>query len=189
MRRDPVKHALQAVQDLRSEGLSDEAVAALRGVLEQQPGIVVAAAAKLAAEWQVEGLAATLQDAFYRLSEDGRENDPQCWGKVAVIKALHELAWQDAGLYVQGCKTVQLEPVYGGKEDSAVPVRTVSFQALVQLPVVATATVMITLADLLADPSTKVRAEAARSSVYCPAELTAASFTPEKFVWVMPTRG
>lgn len=172
MRKDPIKKALQRVQDLRSQGLSDDTFAALLESFQTQPGIVVANAAKLAAQWQVADLAAALRDAFYRLSEDGLNDDPQCWGKVAIIKALHELAWQDANVYMQGCQTVQPEPIYGGKEDSAAPVRTASFQALVQLPVVATSLLMTTLADLLADESAKVRAEAARASVYCPAELT-----------------
>ena len=172
MRKDPIKKALQRVQDLRSQGLSEATVAALLELIQIQPGIVVGNAAKFVAQWQAAELAAPLRDAFYRLSEDGLNDDPQCWGKVAIIRALHELAWQDAGVYVKGCRTVQPEPIYGGQEDSAAPVRTVSFQALVQLPVVATSTVMIVLADLLADESAKVRAEAARASVYCPAELT-----------------
>lgn len=172
MRKDPIKKALQRVQDLRSLGPSEETVAALLELIQNQSGIVVGNAAKVAAQWQAADLAAALKDAFVRLSEDGLNDDPQCWGKVAIIKALHGLAWQDASVYVRGCKTVQLEPIYGGKEDSAAPVRTASFQALVQLPVVATSTVMTMLADLLADPSAKVRAEAARASVYCPAELT-----------------
>ena len=172
MRKDPIKKALQKVQDLRSQGPSEASLEAVLGLIQSQPGIVVASAASLAADWQAETLAPALRDAFERLSTDGPEDDPQCWGKVAIIKALHELAWQDASVYVQGCQSVQPEPVYGGQEDSAAPVRTASFQALVQLPVVATSTVMNTLADLLADSSAKVRAAAARASVYCPAELT-----------------
>ena len=172
MRKDPIKKSLQRVQDLRSQGPSYETIAALLELIQTQPGIVVGNAAKVAAQWKEAELAVALQNAFDRLSEDGLNDDPQCWGKIGIIKALHELAWQDARVYVQGGRTVQLEPVYGGKEDSAAPVRTASFQALVQLPSVATATVMTMLADLLADPNTKVRAEAARASVYCPAELT-----------------
>ena len=172
MRKDPIKQALQAVQDLRSQGASDDTVTALVEVVHKHPSIVVVQAAKLAAEWQVEALVPALETAFYRLSENGQEEDPQCWGKVALVKALHALAWQGADVYVQGCKAVQLEPVYGGKEDSAAPVRSASFRALVQLPAVATATIMTTLADLLVDESANVRAEAARSSIYCPAELT-----------------
>ena len=171
MRKDPTKQALQKVQDLRSQGISAETLTALAELIQKEPGIVVDNAAKVAAQWQAVELAEALRDAFYRLSENGQEDDPQCWGKTAIIKALHELAWQDADVYVQGCKTVQPEPVYGGSEDSAAPVRTVSFQALVQLPAVATATVITTLVDLLADASPKVRAEAARSSAHCPAEL------------------
>ena len=171
MRKDPLKKALQAVQDLRSQGPSDDAVAALLELICKGPGLVVARAAGLAAEWQAAELAPELENAFYRLLEDGRKVDPQCWGKVAVVKALFELAWQDADVYLQGCRTVQLEPVYGGKEDSAVAVRTASIQVLVQLPAVATTVVMSALADGLADESARVRMAAARASVACPAEV------------------
>ena len=145
-----------------------------RGAARAYPyeaGRCLGKAASLAAEWQAAGLASDIQNAFYRLNKGGLEDDPQCWGKVGIIKALFELAWQDADVYLQGCKTVQLEPVYGGKEDSAVAVRTASIQILVQLPAVATAVVTSTLADLLADPSSKVRAAAARASVCCPVEV------------------
>lgn len=148
MRKDPLKKALQAVRDLRPQGPSDDAVVALLELVRKGPGLVVAKAAGLAAEWQAAELAPELESVFYRLGEDGRNVDPQCWGKVSIIKALFELAWQDADVYLQGCKTVQLEPVYGGKEDSAITVRTASIQILVQLPAVATTVVMSTLADL-----------------------------------------
>ena len=172
MRKDPIKVALQKVQALRSRGLSEDGLAALTELIETGPGVVVSSAAKLVAQWRAADLAPKLRDAFYRLSEDGQEADPQCLGKLAIITALYDLAWQDAGVYVQGCKSAQLEPVYGGSEDSAAPVRTASFHALVQLPAAATGTVMTLLADLLADPSPKVRTQAARSSIYAPAELS-----------------
>jgi hypothetical protein len=167
MRKDPLKEALRKVSDLRSEGVSDEASATLRSVIKKREGVVVAKAAELAAEWNATELAQDLHDAFYRLSEDGLESDPQCWGKIAIVKALYELAWQDVKVFVDGCKTIQLEPVYGGKQDSATSVRTAAIQALVQLPLADTSTVMTLLADLLADESAKVRAEAARACVYC----------------------
>jgi hypothetical protein len=173
MRKDPLKEALNAVQRLRSEGVSDEASATLGSVIKKREGVVVAKAAELASAWNVTELAQDLHDAFYRLSEDGLDNDPQCWGKVAIVKALYELAWQDVKVFVDGCKTVQLEPVYGGKQDSATSVRTAAIQALVQLPLADTSTVMTLLADLLADDSAKVRAEAARACVYCQPVLVA----------------
>jgi hypothetical protein len=167
MRKDPLKEALQKVSTLRAEDVSEKSIATLRKMINKEPGMVVAKTAEVAAEWNAAELAQDLHDAFYRLSEDGLEDDPQCWGKVAIIKALYDLAWQDTKIFVQGCKTIQLEPVYGGKGDSATSVRTAAIQALAQLPAADTLTVVNTLADLLADESPKVRAEAARACVYC----------------------
>jgi hypothetical protein len=167
MRRDPLKEALQKISELRAEGNLEKSVTTLRTIIKKQGGVVVAKAAELAAEWNITELAQDLHDAFYRLREDGLDVDPQCWGKAAIIKALYELAWQDTKLFVDGCKTVQPEPVYGGKGDSATSVRTAAIGVLAQLPTADTLTVMNTLADLLADESPKVRAEAARACVYC----------------------
>jgi hypothetical protein len=167
MRKDPLKEALQKVSELRGDGSSEKNIATLRTIIKKQAGVVVAKAAEVAAEWNATELAQDLHDAFYRLSENGLEVDPQCWGKTAIVKALYDLAWQNTKLFVDGCKTVQLEPVYGGKGDSATSVRTAAIQVLVQLPVADTLTVINVLADLLADESPKVRAEAARSCVYC----------------------
>lgn len=167
MRKDPLKEALQKVSELRSSGSSEKNIATLGTIIKKQAGMVVAKAAEVASEWNAPELAQALHDAFYRLNETGLDGDPQCWGKTAIIKALYDLAWQDAKIFVDGCKTVQLEPVYGGKGGSATSVRTAAIQALVQLPVADTSTVMNVLTDLLADESPKVRAEAARSCAYC----------------------
>jgi hypothetical protein len=167
MRKDPLKEALQKMSELRADGSSEEAVITLRKAVQKQAGVVVAKAAEIAAEWNATELAQDLHDAFYRLSENGLEDDPQCWGKTAIIKALYDLAWQNTKIFVDACKTVQPEPVYGGKGDSAINVRTAGIQALVQLPAADTWTVVNTLADILADESSKVRAEAARACVYC----------------------
>ena len=166
MRKDPIRKALEAIQNLRSQGSSDATVTALREMLGKEAGIVVGKAAELAAQWYATELAADLCAAFSRLSEDAAERDPQCWGKIALIKALFELAWQDEAVYVQGCRIVQLESVYGGKEDSAAAVRAAAIGALVQLPGASSATIMSCLADALADPSASVRAAAAHRSVH-----------------------
>jgi hypothetical protein len=167
VRKDPLKEALQKVSELRSEGASEKNLVMLGKMISKDAGMVVAKAAEVAAEWNSTELVPNLHQAFYRLREDGLNDDPQCWGKTAIIKALYDLAWQDQKLFVDACKTVQLEPVYGGKGDSAASVRSAAIQALVQLPTADTLTVINMLADLLADESPKVRAEAARACVYC----------------------
>ncbi len=170
-RKDPIKEAFQKITKLRDEGNSPEAVIELKTIVEKQSGMVVAKAAPLIAEWYETALCDDLERCFYRLSENGADRDPQCWGKVAIIKALHDLLWQDSGVYISGCKTVQLEPVRGGYEDSAVSLRIASIEALMQRAVTDTTVLMEILADLIADDSRRVRAEAVRASIYGPAEI------------------
>jgi len=170
-RKDPIKEAFQKISSLRDEGYSVEAVIELKTILEKQSGMVVAKVAPLIADWYETSLVADLEQCFYRLLENGEDRDPQCWGKVAIIKALHDLLWQDSAVYISGCKTVQMEPVRGGQEDSAVSLRIASIEALMQRSVMDTTVLMQTLADLIADPSRRVRAEAVRSSIHGPAEI------------------
>ncbi len=166
MKKDPLKEALQKISQVRSEGISEKGILALQVTIRKQSGVVVAKAAELAADWNATELIKDLLATFYRLQEDGLNHDPQCWGKTAIIKALYELAHQDPKVFIDACRTVQLEPVYGGKSDTATSVRMAAIQVLVQLPLVDLTTVMMVLADLLADESAKVRSETVRACVY-----------------------
>lgn len=170
-RKDPIKEAFQKISSLRDDGYSPEAVKELKTIIEKQSGMVVAKAAPVVVEWYETSLCNDLEQCFYRLIENGANRDPQCWGKVAIIKALHDLLWQDSAVYILGCKTVQMEPVRGGFEDSAVSLRIASIEALMQRAVTDNTVLMETLADLIADPSRRVRAEAVRASIYGSAEV------------------
>ena len=172
-RRDPLRDAFNEIQALRDEGSSDYGTAKLRTALKKQNGMIVSKAAPVAAEWFETSLAEDLETCFYRLSKNGTEHDPQCWGKTAIIKALHELSWQDNSIYAAGCRTVQLEPVRGGKEDTAVALRIASLNALMQAPILDSNLLMTVLADLLADESRRVREEAAKLSSYASPALAA----------------
>lgn len=172
-RRDPLKEAFNDLQALRTEGISESGIAYLKNVFQKQNGMVVARAASLAVEWFESSLVETMVACFYRLSKQGASTDSQCWGKTALVKALQELAWQDTQLYIEGCRTVQLEPVHGGKEDTAVALRIASLNALMQSLVVDKNILMMLLADLLADESKRVRAEAANLSSYAPPTMAA----------------
>ncbi len=172
-RRDPLKEAFNAIQALRDEGVSESGIAHLRSIFRKQNGMVIARAAGLAVEWFESSLVEAMVSCYYRLRQRGVELDSQCWGKTALVKALQELAWQDTQLYIDGCRTVQLEPVRGGKEDTAVALRIASLNALMQSVVVDKNILMMLLADLLADESKRVRAEAANLSSYAPPTMAA----------------
>ncbi|MER3555360.1 MAG: hypothetical protein C4331_13720 [Meiothermus sp.] len=135
----------------------------LEAFLAKEEGPVVARVAELAAEWGLFELQKALVAAFERLKEGGSDLDPQCWGKLALIKALQSLGWPDADVYVSGCRTVQPEPVWGGKEDSAPALRAKSALALAECPGVSLERATDVLVRLLTDPAWNVRAGAAQA--------------------------
>src|SRR5579883_210815 len=69
----------------------DAAEPALRKALADRVGLVVAKAAKVAAQLELRSLIPDLLHAFDRLFEKPTDRDPQCWGKNAIAKALVDL--------------------------------------------------------------------------------------------------
>jgi HEAT repeat protein len=94
--------------------------------------VIVAKAAQLTAEMQVRTLIPDLCTAFERLLIDPLKTDPKCWGKVAIAKALKDLGHAESGIFLKGVQHVQLEPVWGGEEDTATTVRATCVLALLQ---------------------------------------------------------
>ena len=109
----------------------DAARAALRKALADRVNLVVAKAAKITAEMRLRDLIPDLQRAFDRLLEHGAERDPQCWGKNAIAKALTELEHRESAAYLRGSVHIQMEAVWGGREDTAGTLRGLCLLALV----------------------------------------------------------
>lgn len=99
--------------------------------------------------------------AFERLMRDGAKNDPQCTGKIALLKALRDLDCAEAPIFFRAARHVQWEPVWGGRVDTGVDVRAVAGHALTGCATAAIQDIYLTLVDLMADPEARVRAEAA----------------------------
>ena len=125
---------------------------ALRGTNGFLVSVVVEAAA--------ERFLAQLPDAFTRLLEDPVKRDPNCWGKLAIAKALYDADERTDEVYLAGCNHVQLEPVLGGRQDTAAALRGTCIMALVlqQHP-----RAMVEAARLLVDPERPARIAAARA--------------------------
>lgn len=148
--------ALKAME--RSASLPDEK--ALEEALRSKTGLLVAAATSIVAAREVRSLLPELAPAFGRLCERPLERDPGCRGKIAIAKALHALdAWDDA-VFVPGIRYVQQEPVWGGREDTAAPLRAECAMAFAHA---GRAEALHVLADLLADPHRAARAAAAQA--------------------------
>ena len=76
---------LEALRGLRQSG---DARAGVAKALGDASNYVVGKAAEMCAELGLRELAPELVAAFDRLIVDGVKDDPQCWGKVAIVKAL-----------------------------------------------------------------------------------------------------
>jgi len=151
------------LQVARDAPTSEASLNSLQTVLGSKYGVAVAKAAELVGQAELRLLIPQLETAFYRFLVDGVELDPGCRAKRAIAEALYRLGSSNETLFLQGIRHVQLEPVWGGRQDTAPPLRNVSALALVQMhyPLV-----MVELADLLADVEPEARIGAARAIAY-----------------------
>jgi HEAT repeat protein len=150
---------LHAAEALRHLPPGAEATAGIRAALGHPRGLVVAAGARAAAAHRLEGIGNELHAALGRLYIDPVERDPQCRGKLALVNALDELGDGDPTAFLRAARHVQMEPVWGGSQDSAPPLRIRATQALLRL---GHHGLYRLLGNLLADPVGEVRGAAAQ---------------------------
>lgn len=159
-----LEQRLTQVAELRKGEATPQALKTLEAMLAKEEGPVVARVADLLVEWGLFEQAQNLAAAFRRLVEGGTAVDPQCWGKVALIKALKSLSYPHTDVYVLGCHCIQMEKVWGGEEDSAPSLRAISAIALAECPSVRYEEALDVFVGLLVDPAWNVRAAAASAT-------------------------
>lgn len=144
-----VREAVQRPDDAASRKVL---LQALRGT----NGFLVSVVVEGAAERFLDQLPA----AFERLLHDPVKRDPNCYGKLAIAKALYDADVRADDVYLAGCGHVQLEPVLGGRQDTAAGLRGTCIMALVhqQHP-----RATVEAARLLVDPERAARIAAARA--------------------------
>lgn len=148
----------QQIAAVRKIDLGDPtALATLRTALKSS-GLVAAVAADKLAEAGNHDLVPELVESFQRLCTDGAKRDPQCKGKIAIVRALHALdVWEDA-VFVRGLTIEQREGWGPEPEDTAAPVRGMCGVAHAQH---ARSDALDVLADLLHDRQRAARVHAA----------------------------
>lgn len=151
---------IEAIEALRSEADPRRKVEQLRKALGDRNNYLVSKAAAIAAQSGLEELLPDFLAAFERFLIDPVKSDPQCWAKNAIVKALKDLGHRGAQVYLKGIDHVQLEPVYGGRADSAATLRGACALALVDCPI-DDVEILTHLADRLADAEKTVRIDAA----------------------------
>lgn len=122
--------------------------------------LLAARAAQQAARFRLTDLSPNLIDAFERFMFQPDTTDRGCAAKTAIVEALTVLEYRDFEVYLRAARHVQLEPVWGGKEDMAGDLRAAAVLGLMATDYPHRLEVAV---DLLADPLPQVRAAAVRS--------------------------
>ncbi len=159
-RKQPLEETLAALRRVRADPDSEESRAELRRVLQSEGSHAVARAAALVGELQIESFIPELTACFSRFFADLPRGDPGCSAKTAIVEALRRLGQDDQPLYRRAARHVQMEPVFGGRVDTAIDLRGAAALALGET---GGRDVLVDLADLLADPEPPVRISAARA--------------------------
>ncbi|XGV96165.1 MAG: hypothetical protein ACAF41_25940 [Leptolyngbya sp. BL-A-14] len=142
---------------------SDAALATLRQVLKGKQGIAIAQASRIIRKAELHTLFPDLVAAFERCLIKPEATDPGCLAKTAIAEALYHLHYGEEALFLTGIRHVQMEAVWGGKDDTAPALRSVCALGLVRMNY---QYVLSELADLLADPKAEARIGAARAIAY-----------------------
>jgi HEAT repeat protein len=143
---------------------SSEARAQLRNHLASKVSLVAATAADVVRRIEDHDSVPDLVAAFHRFMIDPVKTDKGCVAKIAVVKALLAAESDEEEIYLAGIRHVQLEPTWGGRADTAAPLRALSALGLVQS---GAPECMNELAVLLADAEADARIGAARALAHC----------------------
>lgn len=158
--RKKLDDQLAALQALRDAPDNPGARAELQHALEGRSSALATAAANIIAGAELRGLEAALIAAFDRFMQEPEKTDKGCAAKQAIARALYRSEADCDPLLLRGIRHVQLEPIWGGKQDMAVELRATCALALVQNDY---PHVMLELARLLADTEAGARAGAAQA--------------------------
>ena len=160
MARQDVRERLAALEATCDQAEPEDVLKALRTALQARHRLLVARAAELTASRLLYDLEPDLREAFDRLRVDPLKRDAGCIAKGAIVRALVALDCLDAELYIAGIHYRQLEPVWGGRMDTAVDLRVSCAMGLVGT---SHSRALMHLVDLLYDPEPRARGGAARA--------------------------
>lgn len=125
--------------------------------------LVVAHAADIVARHPLERHRAALLDVWRRFADGSHKTDPGCRAKLAALTALDRLDLLDPDPFLPATRYRQLEPVYGGKVETAGPVRVRATSALLRMRYSDAALIA---GELLAESERDVRAGVAQALGY-----------------------
>jgi HEAT repeat protein len=164
--RPGVEERIAELSALRDDPTAPGAEALITRGLAGKRGAVAAAAARVIAEGELEGFEEALAPAFDTFMEQPLKRDPGCLAKTAIARALYRVGRagrSGEAVFLRGVRHVQLEPVWGGRQDTAVELRGQCALGLVRCGY---PDAMTELAELLADAEPMARVGAAQAIAY-----------------------
>ncbi|HUI26222.1 MAG TPA: HEAT repeat domain-containing protein [Candidatus Kryptonia bacterium] len=161
--RPSLEDTLATLHRLRDDPLSAASLATLRQALAGRASHAIAKAAQVAGEFEITALTADLVAAFDRLMLNPVKSDPGCRAKAEIADALYRIGSDEMALFLRGIRHVQMEPVWGGRVDTATALRGACALGLVRMNY---ADVLSEVAELLADREGPARVAAARAIAY-----------------------
>lgn len=162
-RAKALEETLEQLARARRDPGSADTLALLRRVLAGKSSHAAATAADIAGEAELVALVPELAAAFERLLVEPLRRDPGCTAKAAIANALYRMGAAETAVYLKGIRHVQLEPIWGGKADTATGLRGTCGLALVRVHY---PDYLSELADLLADREAPARKLAAQALAY-----------------------
>ncbi len=154
---------LAKVRALRTSPPSSALVRELRIALADSLNMIVAEGAAIVGELHLTELTGDLVAAFERFLDDPVKTDKLCRAKIALVEALNQLECADEDFFWRGARYMQDEPVWGGSQDTAAPLRVACAFALVRTRAHDAPAYLV---DLLCDPEKSARAGAAQALAY-----------------------
>lgn len=121
--RETLEEKLAGIAALEREPLSADGIRALQARLRDASNLVVERAAEVMGASGNEAFIPSLIAAFTHLLRQPATADKLCRAKEAIVAALEQLDNPDPDPYLLGLRHVQMEPVFGGREDTAANLR------------------------------------------------------------------
>jgi len=154
---------LEALSRLRENPGAPGAPAELAGYLGNKSSPVVAKAAKLVAEFELQDLEPQLASAFHRFMTNPAVTDKGCIAKTQIVRALEALGAAEADVFLAGIRHIQMEGSFGPPVDTAAGLRAASAIGLVHMNY---PHAILEIVTLLVDPEDDARVGAVRALAY-----------------------
>jgi len=154
---------MAVLDSIKGRELDAAAILEIKKVLASRSNFLVAKAARIAEDAALTDLLPDLLAAYDRFFTNPEKSDPQCWAKNALSRALSKLEWSDKEVFLRGLRHHQMEPVWGGKSDTAGALRANCAHALISCDGLDNQQLLILLLEPLVDKDKSVRVEAARA--------------------------